>query len=694
MKNTHPWCFTGLGWICLILGAITIAWPRVAVADASPPLPDLLLESIQLSPASPLPNQPFSLTVTVRNTGSAVLTRGVYLYLWVDPSVTFPLTTTPRYDDTFIPSLAISGTFQWSQMGMTFITGTHTIYAWVDPTDRVAEEHEQNNTQVVTLTVGNNAVSPPDDFEVDDTCADARPIEVNGAAQSHNFHTAADSDVVYFHARAGITYTIAIFNDGAHADAKAYLYNECPAPVVFGDRSYVYIPVQDETVWVQMFHRTGMVVGDTAYRVRVTASSLAMAEWTALIYLNGDNNLAPYAARARRELETMTPLANTHVLLLYDGNNANDGDTIQYLVQQGGRYQEGINRWYKGELNMGDGNVLRDFLMWGMDAFPARHYYVAIADHGLGVSGISFDETSASIVGGRRIVDRITPSEMRRAIADATLDGARPIDVLHYDGCLMAMLENAWQVRDYVRYLVFSQNVGWSLFGYADYLPRFTSDPRATAVMVAQRYRDLLTEPTVYPLTISVVDTARLPPIVVAVNNLAAAISVTLAVNREAILDARDASQLFDSNGSLSIDHSDDYADLLDFTRQISVFVPTANVRAAAAVLVGVLTDPGASAIVFNAQVSGDFDYGGPHTYILTRASGLSIYFPYTATGKAEYTLYLSHGEILMNEAAGWDEFLQRLFSIGPLPFGDIYEPAPIALVPRRPQAFFPYIAR
>ena len=254
-------------WLVLHIQAAHATFPRQSGGQ-----PDLVIEAIQLSNVNPAPNEPIDITITVRNVGSQVITQGAYVYLYVDPIDTSPTTGTTRYDQTFVPSLAVNGTFVWRQLGIGFGAGAHSLVAWIDPTERIAESDEKNNLRSAAFTVGTGGPSQPDAFEGDNTCETAHAIGVNDAAQSHTIHTADDTDVVRFAAQAGITYTISISNEGAAADSSAELFNGCPFPTGNGNRDYTYVPLMDETVWVRITHRTGGFGANTNYRIQVAAA--------------------------------------------------------------------------------------------------------------------------------------------------------------------------------------------------------------------------------------------------------------------------------------------------------------------------------------------------------------------------------------------------------------------------------------
>ncbi len=78
-----------------------------------------------------------------------------------------------------------------------------------------------------------------DAYETDDSCAEARPIDVNGAHQQHNFGSSADEDWEWFDVRAGFTYSVQVTNAQSNADPALALYSGCSAqPLVTFDSPF------------------------------------------------------------------------------------------------------------------------------------------------------------------------------------------------------------------------------------------------------------------------------------------------------------------------------------------------------------------------------------------------------------------------------------------------------------------------
>jgi len=95
------------------------------------------------------------------------------------------------------------------------------------PTPTPTNTPTPTSTATDTPTPTNTPTPTPclDAYEPDDTWQQARLIEINGAMQTHNFHTGDDQDYVKFVAQAGYVYTIRTLNLSAGNDTTLTLYD-------------------------------------------------------------------------------------------------------------------------------------------------------------------------------------------------------------------------------------------------------------------------------------------------------------------------------------------------------------------------------------------------------------------------------------------------------------------------------------
>ena len=87
---------------------------------------------------------------------------------------------------------------------------------------------------------------------------------------------------------------------------------------------------------------------------------------------------------------------------------------------------------------MGDGDTLRDFLIWATNEYPAQKRILVIWNHGSGWEKVAEDKESY-----------LTVPEIRNSIQqyrDQT--GDSKLTMIGFDACLMGMFEIAYELKD------------------------------------------------------------------------------------------------------------------------------------------------------------------------------------------------------------------------------------------------------
>jgi len=373
--------------------------------------------------------------------------------------------------------------------------------------------------------------------------------------------------------------------------------------------------------------------------------------WTLMLYLNAEDR--NFEATLRGYLNRIEQFIGSkqnflRVVALFDGPN--NGDTWRYVVQPNGNYTDGVNRWHLGELNMGAPSTLASFGNWAMDQYPAAHYFLAIDDHGHGAYGISWDHTNGD--------DALTPPELYSALKDITRNGTRKIDIFDYEACLMGMAEHAYDVRNWVDYVVFFEQISWGLNTYPTYFSDLAAadSPLTVGQRIVNRYHTLA-DTAGYPHTISLVRTDLMPAVKQSVTNLGNALVAT--GNRDAVNAARNNAQAFaaanDATNPLLADYIDLW-DLADKTAGLSGVLASANAVKTAVT----------SAVVVEKHSSGTIDgyiwnHNGVH--------GLSIYYP-ASNATSAFNDYVAPRLFQMSQDESgingrWDEFLKWAVTTG-----------------------------
>lgn len=370
--------------------------------------------------------------------------------------------------------------------------------------------------------------------------------------------------------------------------------------------------------------------------------------WGFLLYLSGeDPSLTDYLSRNSnrgviRRLEERAPNPNVQIFGLYDGPGVND--TFEFLIDSDGTFQD----FPRPEANMGSRERLERFIRDGQDLIKANHYYLAIADHANALTGIVLDRTTVP-------PDRLTNAELREALLNGTENGARRIDVLHLDGCLMGLVEVAYQLEGLADYLIVSQNQGWSAFAYDDYRQQVlaTTDAPALVRQIVQQYKTIVSRQR-YPFTISALDMGAIRPVVDSVSRLSTELERYVRVDppaRQAILEQlRTQAQKFDSNNRDGITEADEYVDLIDLLSRIRSTVT--GDQDLTITLNGLLDQHLPRFVMANEKASGVYEN---RNYPLDRAGGVSIYYP-PATSRATFEIYQT--SLTFGRATRWVDFL------------------------------------
>jgi hypothetical protein len=251
--------------------------------------------------------------------------------------------------------------------------------------------------------------------------------------------------------------------------------------------------------------------------ITVAPPPITTTKWTFMLYMAGDNNANDAMIAAIDELEMAANNPNVNLVVLHDGYYNND--TRLYHVTY--NTTPGINSlpvpvgWNPGEMNTGYSQTLISFVDWARTTYPAQHYLLSIVDHGRGTTGVAQDDTDGH--------DVLTAyEELRPALSAVTNNGMAKIDVLFFDTCLMGMLEDAYQLRGLVDYMVASENLGWSYFAYYDYAQQVTA--ATTPRQLAQLLADTYFVQGAQPRTIAAIDLNAVSQVGTAAHNLGEAL--------------------------------------------------------------------------------------------------------------------------------------------------------------------------
>ncbi|MCS6775550.1 MAG: clostripain-related cysteine peptidase [Chloroherpetonaceae bacterium] len=374
-----------------------------------------------------------------------------------------------------------------------------------------------------------------------------------------------------------------------------------------------------------------------------------LPRWTVLVFMNAANDLQPDSLTNMAQMASVG--SDEHVNIVVQWKQARCAGcgipsfegTRRYFVRR--KTSEEVARIRRGDTtpldpdrlpdpptniggtsDMGDWRVLRDFIQWGTQNYPADHLAVVLWNHGSGWRRTRTRAFSQDEQTGNEIQTEETP----QALAVA----AQPIDVLLFDCSLMQMVEVAYELRNSARVLVGSQEsppaAGYPYDVWLNSLKANGRNPCELGRSVVQDF--VAAYPNNTNITQSMVDLSKMDLLASRLSEFAGLLRQNIATEAEVIRTARVQAHSFDYYEN---------KDLFDYAELIRSQTRVDSLRQAAYNLQVALTGPGGAIMMSR----------GGRTQ--NRANGLAVYVP--APGG-----YLqSYNNLALARATLWDEFLQ-----------------------------------
>lgn len=211
-------------------------------------------------------------------------------------------------------------------------------------------------------------------------------------------------------------------------------------------------------------------------------------DWTVLSYVM-DNNLGKM-----RQMESVGTSDRTNIVSSFARQGGVGMERSYYLVNHSNSESymaedNSVALKNMGIQDFGDPKTLEDFLVWGIKNFPAKNYAIVMHNHGNIWMGGWRDFSTENM---------LTLPEIQKSLDNVyKRTGVRP-NIIAMDACLMANIENAYQLRDTADYLVASEDLefmqyhgeyaGMALDKMLDLLPREKEDVCLQPADVAERW--------------------------------------------------------------------------------------------------------------------------------------------------------------------------------------------------------------
>lgn len=380
-----------------------------------------------------------------------------------------------------------------------------------------------------------------------------------------------------------------------------------------------------------------------------TPQPAAQAEWTILVYLDGDNDLEPEALTDYAEMATVGSSAAMNIIVQFDRigsdedwDDASSGDwrgTKRFRVERNKKPAKGNQLADLGELNMGNPRTLADFATWGIQSYPARHYALIFWDHGASWPGVASDDTSDG--------DMLTLPELAKALGDVRKrTGVQKLDLIGFDACLMSQIDVFQAVAPYGQIAIGSADLepgeGWAWNAWLrDLAAKPPQDAAALAPSIIKSFAAFYKKEKDPSVTLAAFDLAKIDQLSGQLDTLANALIAAMPKSYKAIGKARAHAAEY-ASGDTDISA----VDLGYLADSLATAKLGPQVTDAARTL---------SATIKGARIAGGF--GADHP----KSSGMSVYFPWK---KKDYDSSYLDGSPLTT-ATRWDEFLQAFYKGG-----------------------------
>ena len=411
-------------------------------------------------------------------------------------------------------------------------------------------------------------------------------------------------------------------------------------------------------------------------------ATTARKQWTFMVYMAGDNNLAAAGLADLREMKAVGTNDQLNVIAQFD--NGADHKSRRYVLQGGTALAEDVVEEL-GETNCGDPEVFRSFIDWGVRSFPAERTMLVIWNHGNGWDDEDIYKAAARLQlgierrgvaltnGSNGTLDRgqlraVSSGRFRRALFSSAIEQAvtyrgiaydddacdfldcvelknvlaaaarslgKKLDVVGMDACLMSMVEIVYQIREGAAHVVGSEqtepNNGWpydAILGTLAADPTMT--PEALAETVVQKF--VASYDPKAGVTQSAFDVSKVEALATLIDGLADVLVKNF--DNPAVL-----SQVVQSRAQVQEYQKPDYVDLADFCELLAGRATLPAIKNACQ---DVFHEVRASRFVIGSEFRGAS---------VQHSNGVSIYFPRKTVSPLYATLDFT-------KITSWEKFL------------------------------------
>ena len=353
-----------------------------------------------------------------------------------------------------------------------------------------------------------------------------------------------------------------------------------------------------------------------------------LPEWTVMVYMDGDNDIEDFALADLAEMTASGSSEDVNMVVLLD--TLTDTADLMYLADGSATT---VQEW--GEVAMDDGRTLSRFIGTVEELYPAQRTALVLWDHGGGILGVCWDDTSG-------VDETIRLPELDEALDQADAH----FDLMVFNAYLMGQAEIAYQSADHADVLVFSEEVmSGRGFKWDSALDGLRSDPgmdgTALGIMLASNYAANNQDSMGSLFTISVCRSAGVLAVADAMAAAAAAQTEAMDEYANALRECRNRAEEAEAYGPV---------DIIEYMSNVAADrnIDDEGVRSTANRVVEAVDH----AILFHW-----------HLQWVEGMNGLGVYFPRNNTQDEWNVVGDVYSGLSFCGYTGWDEFLAAFYS-------------------------------
>lgn len=269
----------------------------------------------------------------------------------------------------------------------------------------------------------------------------------------------------------------------------------------------------------------------------LAAEEMKRAQWNILIYMDGMEKL--YSAAIKNITEAMAGYKEDNARVFIQ-MHADSETSIAY------RYHLATGKLiYDTTVNLEKNDHVKNIVSsasWAFKEHPAQYNGLVFWNHGFGILDPTWQQTGTQEQFGWRsepdieltrtlhkehkhhrgiFLDNIAQTYLNNEQMIQTLShikkqilNNRKLDFLGTDTCGMAMLETAWQIRDYAHYFIGAQNCalkdGWPYYGIMNALSSKSYTPLQCVHMIIEEYANYYKQTKAETYTQAVIDLSKI----------------------------------------------------------------------------------------------------------------------------------------------------------------------------------------